>query len=208
VKIRLDPVWVGKAAAGLMKALGYTLRMEMEDRAGVANADFTMPLIWAFWHNRMVAIPLMRPRLVPHRRGSALTSASRDGAIIEQVMKSFGLGSVRGSSSRRGGAALIGLREVLEKGEDPAITPDGPRGPVYKLGQGVVYLAQQTGTGILPIHIEYSRAVRLKSWDRFMIPLPFSKVHVTFDEIIFVAPEADIEEERVRIEALMQPETR
>jgi len=123
-------------------------------------------------------------------------------------MKSFGLGSVRGSSSRRGGAALIGLREVLEKGEDPAITPDGPRGPVYKLGQGVVYLAQQTGTGILPIHIEYSRAVRLKSWDRFMIPLPFSKVHVTFDEIIFVAPEADIEEERVRIEALMQPETR
>ncbi len=205
MKIRANPELIGKLAAALMKLLGVTLRMQVDDRAGVLNPDFKMPLIWTFWHNRMIAVPLLRIRLVPHRRGAALTSASNDGAIIAQVMKSFGLRSVRGSSSRRGAAALAELRAVLEMGEDPAITPDGPRGPLYKLSQGVVYLAQQTGAGILPIHIEYSRALRLKSWDRFMIPLPFSRVHVTFDEIIFVPPDAEPEAERQRIETLMQP---
>ena len=85
------------------------------------------------------------------------------------------------------------------------MTPDGPRGPRYKLGPGVLFLAQQTGAAILPIHIEYSQAVRLKSWDRFMIPLPFTKVRVILDHLIFVAPEADLEAERARIEQFMKP---
>jgi lysophospholipid acyltransferase (LPLAT)-like uncharacterized protein len=136
-----------------------------------------------------------------------LTSASRDGAIIAAVMKSFGLKSVRGSTSRRGAAALLELTGTLEAGEDVAVTPDGPRGPCYKLGPGVVFLAQQTRAAILPIHIEYSRAVRLKSWDRFMIPLPFAKVRILCDQLIFVAPGADLEAERGRIEQLMRPKS-
>jgi lysophospholipid acyltransferase (LPLAT)-like uncharacterized protein len=132
-----------------------------------------------------------------------LTSASRDGAIIAAVMKSFGLRSVRGSSSRRGTAALLALAGTLEAGEDVAVTPDGPRGPRYKLGPGVVFLARQTGAGILPIHIEYSRAVRLRSWDRFMIPLPFAKVRVICGELIFVGRDADMEAEQRRIEGVL-----
>lgn len=174
------------------------------DRCRLLDRDFKQPVIWTFWHNRMFVVPLLRERAA-HRSGAVLTSASRDGAIIAAVMKSFRLRSVRGSTSRRGATALLQLTVALEGGEDAAVTPDGPRGPRYRLGPGVVFLAQRTGAGILPIHIEYSRAVRLKSWDRFMIPLPFSKVRMICDELIFVAPEADMEAERARIEQLMQP---
>lgn len=197
---------IGKLAAALIRVIGRTLRIKAEDRSGVLNRDFKQPMIWTFWHNRMFVVPLLRG-YAPHRTGAVLTSASKDGEMVAAVMESFGLKCVRGSSSRRGATALLALTGTLEAGEDVAVTPDGPRGPRYKLGQGVVFLARQTGAGILPIHIEYSRAVRLKSWDRFMIPLPFAKVRVIFDKLIFVPPEADTEAERARIEKLMQPTT-
>jgi len=206
VKIRGNEEKIGKLAAGLIRVIGWTLRMNVEDRSGLLNRDLKQPMIWTFWHNRMFVVPLLRDGYARHRTGAVLSSPSGDGAIIAAVMKSFGLKSVRGSSSRRGATALLELAGTLKAGEDVAVTPDGPRGPRYKLGQGVVFLAQQTGAGILPIHIEYSRAVRLKSWDRFMIPLPFAKVRVICDELIFVAPDADAEAERARIEQIMQPE--
>ena len=204
MRIRIDGRKLGRLAAALIRVIGWTLRMQIDDRGGVLNRDYKQTMIWTFWHNRMFVVPLLRV-CAPHRTGAVLTSASNDGAIIAEVMTRFGLKSVRGSSSRRGATALLALAGTLEAGDDVAVTPDGPRGPRYQLGPGVVFLAQQTGAGILPIHVEYSRAVRLKSWDRFMIPLPFSKVRVICDDLIFVAPEADIEAERARIEQLMQP---
>ena len=119
-------------------------------------------------------------------------------------MRRFHLRSVRGSSSRRGATALLQLSSALEGGEDVAVTPDGPRGPCYRLGPGVVFLARQTGAAILPIHVEYSRAIRLKSWDRFMIPWPFSTARVVFDQPITISAEGDLEEERARIERLLR----
>jgi lysophospholipid acyltransferase (LPLAT)-like uncharacterized protein len=205
VKIRGDEERIGKLIAALIRVIGWTLRMTIEDRCRLSDPKFKQPMIWTFWHNRMLVVPLLKDRHARHRTGTVLSSASRDGAIIAAVMKSFDLKSVRGSTSRRGAAALLELTGALEAGCDVAVTPDGPRGPCYKLGQGVVFLARQTGAAILPIHIEYSRALRLKSWDRFMIPLPFSKVRVVCDDLIFVAPEADTETERARIEQLMQP---
>ena len=205
MKLRGNEERIGGVVAGLIRLIGWTLRLQVEDRAGVMKPQ-TQSMIWTFWHNRMLVVPLLRERFAPHRRGAVLTSASRDGAIIAAVMTRFSLRSVRGSSSRRGAAALIALKGELDAGSDVAVTPDGPRGPRYKLGPGVVFLAQQTGAGILPIRIEYSRVVRLKSWDRFMIPLPFSKVRVIFDNLIFVAPGADTEAERARIEQIMHPE--
>jgi hypothetical protein len=205
VKIRGDEEGIGKVIAALIRAIGWTLRMTIEDRCRLSDPEFKQPMIWTFWHNRMLVVPLLRAWRARHRMGTVLSSASRDGAIIAAVMKSFGLKSVRGSTSRRGVTALLELTGALEAGGDVAVTPDGPRGPCYKLSQGVVFLARQTGAAILPIHIEYSRALRLKSWDRFMIPLPFSKVRVICDDLIFVPPAADTETERARIEQLMQP---
>jgi lysophospholipid acyltransferase (LPLAT)-like uncharacterized protein len=207
VKIRGNEEGIGKLIAVLIRLIGRTLRITVEDRAGLLNREFKQSMIWTFWHNRMFVVPLLPHRYARHRTGAILTSASRDGAIIAAVMASFGLKCVRGSSSRRGVTALLELAGTLKAGEDVAVTPDGPRGPLYKLGQGVVFLAQQTGAAILPIHIEYSRAVRLKSWDRFMIPLPFAKVRILCDKLIFVPPEADLETERLKIEQLMHPTT-
>jgi lysophospholipid acyltransferase (LPLAT)-like uncharacterized protein len=207
VKIRGNPEKIGKAVAVLMRVIGWTLRFKIEDRARLLDPNFKEPLIWTFWHNRMFAVPLLRLRHTPHRTGAALTSGSRDGAIVAAVMKAFGQKAVRGSSSRRGAAAVRELAGTLEAGEDVAISPDGPRGPRYTVGPGVVFLAQQTGAGILPLHVEYSKAVRLKSWDGFMIPMPFAEVRVICDEVIRVKAEADAEEARLGLERRLQPGT-
>lgn len=206
MKIRGNPEKIGKLAAALMRVIGWTLRFKVEDRAGLLDPNFKEPLIWTFWHNRMFVVPLVRLRFAPHRTGAALTSGSQDGAIVAAVMKAFGQKAVRGSSSRRGAAAVRELTGTLEAGEDVAVSPDGPRGPRYTVGPGVVFLARQTGAAILPLHVEYSRAVRLKSWDGFMIPLPFAEVRVICDRLIYVKAEADEEKVRGEIERLLQPE--
>jgi lysophospholipid acyltransferase (LPLAT)-like uncharacterized protein len=101
-------------------------------------------------------------------------------------MAFFGLGAVRGSSSRRAVAALIGMKRALKDGQDVCITPDGPRGPRYSFHPGVVKLAESSGAAIVPIHAHFSSAWRLKSWDRLVIPKPFSRVRVIFDEMLVV----------------------
>jgi lysophospholipid acyltransferase (LPLAT)-like uncharacterized protein len=199
MKIRVNPRTVGGLIAVVTRAVGWTLRIRIEDRAGVLDPAFKAPLIWTFWHNRMFVLPLLRLR-VPHRNGSVLTSASNDGEIIAAVMQRFALKSVRGSSSRRGAAALLQLAATLEAGEDVAVTPDGPRGPCYKLGPGVVFLARQTGAGILPIHVEYGCAIRLGGWDRMRIPVPFSVVRVILDQPVMVPRDSDMEMMRQQIE--------
>jgi lysophospholipid acyltransferase (LPLAT)-like uncharacterized protein len=203
MKIRGNPETIGGIVAAITRVIGWTLRIRIEDRARLLDASYKQPLIWSFWHNRMFVMPLLRLR-APHRNGAVLTSASWDGDIITAVMRRFGLKSVRGSTSRRGATALLQLAGTLENGEDVAVTPDGPRGPRYKLGPGIVFLARQVGAGIVPIHVEYSRAVRLTGWDRFMIPLPFSAVRIVCAEPIFIAADADIEAMRGEIEEGMK----
>ena len=188
-----NPEKIGRLVAWLIRLIGFTIRLEVEDRARVTDPTSKQPMIWAFWHNRMFVVPLLRLRHARHRTGAVLTSASRDGAIVAGAMKSFGLNPVRGSSSRRGVTALLELNSTLERGEDVAVTPDGPRGPRYKVGAGAIFLARRTGAGILPIRVEYSRALKLKSWDQFMIPLPFSKARIICEELIFLPPDADVE---------------
>jgi hypothetical protein len=191
----------------LLRLLGLTLRFRLEDRSGLRDERIKHPVIWAFWHNRMLMVPVIYNWFYKKRQGSVLTSASKDGAIIAGVMHRFGIGAVRGSSSRRGSTAIRELAAEVERGGDVAITPDGPRGPRYTLGPGIIFLAQLTGVPVVPIRIEYSRAVRLKSWDAFMIPLPFTRVDIVFDELFPIAPDADIETERARLEQHMQPNT-
>ncbi len=190
--------------AWLIRLIGLTLRIRLDDRSGVRSGECG-PAIWVLWHNRMLIMPIIRARYYKHRHGSVLTSPSKDGEIIAQVMRRFKIGSVRGSSSRRGALAMLELTRVLKSGGDIAITPDGPRGPRYVLGAGAISLAQKTGAPIVPIHVEYSRCVRLKSWDQFMIPLPFSRVEVVFDELFRVS--GDFEAERARLEQILQPKT-
>ena len=163
--------------AWFIRLYALTLRIRINDphQAGATDGS----VIWAVWHNRLLLLPVIYRRWVRHRRLSVLTSPSRDGAVLSAIVKRFGMESVRGSSNKRAAQALVECRRRLLEGSDLGITPDGPRGPVYVVAPGVIQLARLTGRPVMPVRVEYSRKWRLKSWDRFQIPKPFSVITVT-----------------------------
>ena len=197
-------------AAGIARLVFSTIRLRVTDHSGFLTNPPEGPRILVFWHNRIPAISIgfLRhyPQKHPSRKGvSVLTSPSKDGDILAGVMANLGMGSVRGSSSRRGSTAIRELTSLLESGVDLAITPDGPRGPKYSLGPGAIFLSQKTGIPIMPLPARYHRAIRLKTWDNFAIPLPFSRVDITLDPYLTINPEAaDLESERLRLETLLR----
>ena len=199
---------LGTLAGWAMKLLAATLRLDIRDQAGLGNEENPAPpVIYVLWHNRFFCVPPAWNRLCgKHRKSVALTSASHDGDMVARAIAVFGLGSVRGSSSRRGVAALVGLKRALQEGLDICVTPDGPRGPRYQLQPGIIKLAESTGAPIIPIHVRFSSAWRLKTWDRFVIPKPFSRVQVIFAEPIVLTRgmnAENFENERIKIENLM-----
>ena len=190
----------------ILKALFLTIRLRLDDRCGISRNAFPEHCRLCFWHNRILGITYAFHRFYPKklRRGvTVLTSPSKDGEILSQFVGAFGMGSVRGSSSRRGSRALLELVRIIRDGGDIAITPDGPRGPRYSLGPGVILLALTTGTPIVPIHASFSRCFRMKTWDGFIIPLPFSTISVTVAEQINIPKdlgEAEFERARKNLE--------
>ncbi len=197
---------LGRLLAILIGGLGRACRISVDDRCGMLTNAPDEPLLWAFWHNRILIVPTVWRKFLPKRGGAVLTSASKDGAILAETLRCFGAASVRGSSSRRGAAASREMIEWVEAGYDLAITPDGPRGPRYRLAPGIVKLASKTGARIMPVRVDFDNAWRLKSWDQFRIPKPFSKVRVTLLPFESVAAELDgeaFEAERKRIEAVL-----
>jgi lysophospholipid acyltransferase (LPLAT)-like uncharacterized protein len=111
-----------------------------------------------------------------------LISEHRDGEVIAQVVEQFGLRTLRGSTSRGAARALRSLARTLEAGTPVAVTPDGPRGPLHSYAPGGIIAAQRAGAPVVSIGVEASRAWRLKSWDRFMIPKPFSTVVIAYSD--------------------------
>lgn len=201
--------WIAAVGSRLMRVWLWTLRFRINDRAGVLNTPPEKPLLWTFWHNKLFVMAYMFERYFPGRPGAALISQSKDGAIIAGIIERFGIRPIRGSSSRGGARSLIEMKRAIEAGYIMAITPDGPRGPRYSMSPGVVKLAQITGGFILPIHVTYSRFWQLKTWDGFMLPKPFSTVHITFDvlhEIPATISEEEFEYERAKMEQMLRPQ--
>ncbi len=197
------------AGAGLLRLLFATLRLRVSDPQGFLANPPHSPAIYAFWHNRILAITAAFLRVYPRsRRGVlVLTSASKDGMWLGLVSKHLGMGSVRGSSSRRGATAMRELLERVDAGYDIAITPDGPRGPKYVLGPGLVYLAHRAQLPILPCHAKFHNAWRLRTWDGFTIPKPFSRVEVTLGPLLHVpatTDESGLAAEREKIESVLR----
>ena len=198
-------IWV---AALLAKIFLSTLRCRITDEAGFFQSNDPRPVIALIWHNRMLGMAAAFMRGYPKRKGGyVLNSASRDGAYGAEFVRHLGVGSIRGSSSRRGALALIDLVKKLKEGYDLCITPDGPRGPRYTLAPGVVLLSQHCQVPLMPLLFEFSSFWRLKSWDGFAIPKPFSRVDVTILPLIQVPPTktpAEFEAERQRVEQIMR----
>ncbi len=191
-----------------MKLWSCTLRYDVNGKPGITKPEIPeSPVMFALWHNRIFTMPPIWQRTGGKSRSTVvLTSASKDGTTLATAMKMFGLGAIRGSSSRRAVSALIGMKKALRDGYDVCVTPDGPRGPRYEVQPGVIKIAQATGTAIIPIHIRYSSAWRLRSWDQFVIPKPFSRVSVIFDKPISIAKGISTEEfeaERITLRDLL-----
>jgi len=145
--------------------------------------------ILAFWHRHL----LFMPYSYRGSRISVLVSQSKDGELIARTVARLGIDSSRGSSSRGGIAGMRSLLRKAAEGWDIAFTPDGPRGPLREVQPGVILAAAATGLPILPVAIAASRAKLLRSWDRFMVPLPFSKVHFAYGEPLVVERRGDME---------------
>ena len=193
--------------AWIVRLIVATLRFRVRDDAGIIGGPATPRLIWAFWHNSLFVIPHLLNHYLSHRPGSALTSASQDGEILAAFLERFNVRPIRGSSSRQGAAALLEMKRLIEQGFDVAITPDGPRGPLYHLNPGVITLAQKTGALIMPIRVHYSRCWRLKTWDAFEIPKPFATVTIVLLPLYRVAATSSDEEfepERARLERVLR----
>jgi lysophospholipid acyltransferase (LPLAT)-like uncharacterized protein len=192
----------------LLELWARTLRFEIDDRADLIGTPPMPRYIGALWHNRLLLLPHVIKRFLPQRKGAALISASRDGALLTDLVQRFGFEVVRGSSSRKGVAAMLQLADVMASGRDAVITPDGPRGPAYEIGGGIVLLAQKSGAAVVPLNMEYASCWRLKSWDRFILPRPFSRVRVIFGPPHPVAAtdsDEAFESERLRLQnAMMQ----
>lgn len=149
-----------------------TLRVEIVGPLGVPG---DRPWVYAFWHGTQLSL-LARPR---RRKTAVLVSLSRDGALQTGAMRSHGMRVVRGSSSRGGARGLRGLIDAMRAGSDAAFAVDGPRGPERRSKPGVLAAARAAKAVVVPVGVAAARAMVLRrAWDRFLIPLPFSRVVV------------------------------
>ena len=195
--------------AGLVGAvlalLRTTLRVEvlhgdrLEDLRGRR-----VPILFALWHGRML-VPIQR-----HRRQGIVTMASqsKDGEIIARWLGRNGYVVVRGSTTRGGSEALRQMVRLVRSGRHAALTVDGPKGPPRVVQPGVVQLARLTGAWILPITASCAQPKFLRSWDRFLLPLPFSRNVVVYGEPLAVPESASEEAALSQIAAALDAATR
>ena len=157
---------------------GMSLRFETTSADLLAYSKKDEPVAMVLWHNRLFLAAEIVRRFRGGRPAYALVSASQDGAWLTAFFSLAGLRTVRGSSSRLGREAASALVDTLRLGHDIGITPDGPRGPCYELKPGAVIVSRRTRAPMLLIGGEFSAAWRLRSWDRFYVPKPFSRVRM------------------------------
>jgi lysophospholipid acyltransferase (LPLAT)-like uncharacterized protein len=184
---------------GLMRVWGLTLRLEAspQDRTRLEKRD--EPLAMILWHNRLFLAAEYFRRFRKGKPAYALVSASNDGAWLTAFFSLVGLNTVRGSSSNYGREAVHALIDVLRSGNDIGITPDGPRGPLYEFKPGGLIVTRRAQAPMLLLGFELEAFWELRSWDRFRIPKPFSRVRVR-GEIVPAADQADREATLVRAE--------
>lgn len=174
--------WLAAAAPllgrGYLRLIRATCRFRLEPWPLAPDAGGGGVTLLALWHNRLLG------PIVPYRqRGiGVVISRSRDGELISRVVAACGYVPLRGSSSRGGSAALRATLAHLQSGRDVVFTPDGPRGPRYRVQPGIAYAAAKSGRPVIPVGVGMTRKLVVRSWDRFQLPLPFSAVQVCFGD--------------------------
>ena len=172
------------AAIGFFMGLwGRTLRYHWDNNTQSMMDGDTPPAVVIFWHNRLLAGTIFYLRYFRERRLATLISASKDGAWLAGFVEKLGVRPVRGSRFNRGAQAVRDMITASNEGFDIGVTPDGSRGPLYDMKPGALRVALKTGAPIILLSLNHTSASRLKTWDRFYIPHPFSKVEVRMDVV-------------------------
>ena len=188
------------AAAWFIKAIGATWRVQVVRGDIEPTVRAQRPnVIYAFWHGHLLY-------LMYRYRGSGvyiLVSQSRDGDVLSEILRYFGLPTIRGSSSRGGRRSLLESVRLARAGASAAIAPDGPRGPRHHVQLGVITLARLTDIPIIPVAVGARWKIEFHSWDGFLLPLPGSRVIVAYGEPVLVPSDADtavLEQKRQELE--------
>lgn len=194
---------VPNLVALILRAIGSTLRYEVICEPG---ADVLPPPgtgIYCMWHRTV----LLATCYFREYRAVVMISQSFDGELITRAAEKLGYGAARGSSSRGGHEGLRGMKQALEEGHPAIFTADGPRGPIYRTKMGPIKLAQMTGYPAASFYLLPERAWQANSWDRLLVPKPFSRVIVSFARSVPVDASADateLEDRRLELEAALE----
>jgi lysophospholipid acyltransferase (LPLAT)-like uncharacterized protein len=161
----------------LVYVLGLTWRIEFKGISILKKHNFKV--LYVFWHENML------PPLFTHRGRmvGVIVSPSRDGELMNRILKLLKFKVFRGDTEKKGGRALIKLIKYGRKGHEIAITPDGPKGPRRKAKKGVFLVARKTGLPLLAVRINSGKSFRFSSWDKFMLPYPFSRIEIELNEL-------------------------
>jgi hypothetical protein len=173
--------WLVKAICATLRV--HVLRGDIEQTVWARRGN----VIYAFWHGHLLY-------LMYRYRGSGvhiLVSQSRDGEALSRILQRFGLPTIRGSSSRGGRRSLLELVRQVRAGASAGIAPDGPRGPRHRAQLGIITLARLTESPIIPVAVGARWKIEFQSWDRFLLPLPGSRIVVAYGEPVVVPSDAD-----------------
>ncbi|MEN9362662.1 MAG: hypothetical protein RL095_4197 [Verrucomicrobiota bacterium] len=195
-----------------LRGLNGSLRVTIRDEAGILDGSFSGAAVGVVWHNRILSTPALMPPSL-RQRTWAMASRSDDGQVITDVLQKLGFHSLRGSAMKngrdKGGAtALMQAIHVLQEGKLVCIIPDGPRGPRYSVQPGAVMAAVKAGVPIIPLGVNHSCAIRLPSWDKLEIPLPFSRAELVIgkpfrlDEDSLAPEKLPLAKEKIRLALL------
>lgn len=192
---------VPSLVALILRIIGSTLRYEVICEPGVTIPPPPGTGLYCLWH-RAVILATIYFRGYP---AVVMISQSFDGELITRAAAKLGFGAARGSSSRGSFEGLLGMRKALEEGRPAIFTADGPRGPIYRTKMGPIKLAQMTGFPAISFYLLPERTWQAKSWDRLLVPKPFSRVIVSFARGIPVDRDAtDLESLRLELQDALE----
>jgi len=155
----------------LIKLIYLTCKKEF-----IGNQPKSKPVVALFWHEKLAFMPFIFSSCWQGREANVMISDHKDGQMISDIIKHFGIGSIRGSSSKGALKVFLSAIKSINKGVDVVITPDGPRGPRRSISDGSVTIAQKTGVNVVVLSYKASKFWQFNSWDKMILPKPFSKL--------------------------------
>jgi lysophospholipid acyltransferase (LPLAT)-like uncharacterized protein len=208
IKNRLDP-WklksLGWLLTSIVGAVAFTWRVRFIGSDYVNDlTEKGKPFVLVFWHGDM----LMGWYFHRNRKYSSLVSKSKDGDILAEILRQWRYIVIRGSSSKGGRDARLQMEKLVRSGQVLVVTPDGPRGPRYEMKMGALRTAQKTGVPVVSVTFKVKHAYILRSWDKFTVPLPFTKIIVQYKAPEIINPELNgdaLDEYREEFQEGMKP---